>query len=749
MPPPDVPKPGVPFIAAKHPFNRAVKPAWMQAGPPIWQDSRAVILTGPEPQTPQEIEQELPMEAPQPRMPEDTSPDPLRQESRGPLEPPLVHRPVKPRIAPPPVPVRKPLPPKIPVESLPPPKLATQSEHGSSTDSNLTASDASQADSDSDSEDSLSSTSTTSSAAELMAKRRVSTYRLLPPRGIPLEVLRSSEPPPPHRHGEHRERARPHGPRTREPPPLPPRPSVHPIVEETAEDIISGHIDPVPARQQVNSVPAVPPMHVAPPSFPPKPKHTETTPQAKNAPEPVLKVENEPVQEIAPEPEARSSHAHAREDVVVDPEFKPVSRPPPVPARKPHARKPSNGKIVTPIKTEQLKETTFQERILATLLPEAPSHERSLSKDLQESIRASIVPPATVEHPTGRARPAPYKPIGGSTTPQTAPVFQTAQPKRKKAANGQPTGKLNIRPRLDDRPELELKSQLALRVNRWRMKEIPWTREEIEDELRRMEHQVDDDDPPPKVERTHSSPEVATRGLEGAKGSGRIRDPQLRLTSNSTAEALNKPSNRSDTQTSPTSPKRKLAGLEQNASQAASRDAPAPTAHRRTASAQEPVPVQQNTFTPQLPVVTRAPTVEYTDLDLAAARLEGTSDEFEVSLGIIRERSSVTYRPLQGIREITSFVSENAKHGATPSELSNLFIAPVEVESRRVTKEGKTKLKLSALGVRVLKCTVCLNNFRSGDIMAMMPKCGHVGHQKCVVEWLKRDARCMVCREAL
>lgn len=386
---------------------------------------------------------------------------------------------------------------------------------------------------------------------------------------------------------------------------------------------------------------------------------------------------------------------------------------------------------------------------MASLLPEAPSHERSLSRDLQDSIRASIVPQTTTEQPSARARPAPYKPIGGNITPQTAPVFQTAQPKRKKAGgNGQPSGKLNIRPRIDDRPELELKSQLALRVNRWRMKEIPWTREEIEDELRRMEHQVDDDDPPPKVERTHSSPEVATKGMEGVKGSGRIRDPQLRITSNSTVDSSNKPSNRSDPQISPTSPKPKATNLEQIMHEPAARETTAPPAHRRTASVQQAAPAPQTTSVPQRPVVARTPTVEYTDLDLAAARLEGTSDEFEVSSPVSKVQTSLISSP-QGIRDITSFVSENAKHGATPSELSNLFIAPVEVESRRTTKEGKTKLKLSALGVRVLKCSVCLNQFRSGDIMAMMPKCGHVGHQKCVVEWLKRDARCMVCREAL
>ena len=103
----------------------------------------------------------------------------------------------------------------------------------------------------------------------------------------------------------------------------------------------------------------------------------------------------------------------------------------------------------------------------------------------------------------------------------------------------------------------------------------------------------------------------------------------------------------------------------------------------------------------------------------------------------------------QGMNAITSFVGEEIARGASPDSLSNLMLAPVEVESRRTTKEGKSKLKLTALGIRVHKCSICLSQFRAGDIMAMMPKCNHLGHQRCVVNWLSKDARCMVCREPL
>jgi hypothetical protein len=456
-----------------------------------------------------------------------------------------------------------------------------------------------------------------------MAKRRVSTYRLLPPRGIPLEVLRSSEPPPPIRHGERKERARPHGPRTRDPPPLPPRP--HAIAEESVEEVepavVATPLSPAPPASTQAT-------RVVPPSFWPQRFKTSqpVTDQAAVSLQPAPKTESTPKPEPTTEPPTTSPLLPSHE-VSAELTDAPLKRaPPPVPPRKPSTGKPA------PVAMEPIKEPTLQERIMASLLPEAPSHERSLSRDLQELIRASIVPANTAEPASARTRPASYKPIGGATTPQTAPVFQTAKPKRK-TGNGTPAGRLNIRPRFDDRPDLELKSQLALRVNRWRMKEVPWTREEIEEELRRMAHQVEDDDPmPPKVERTQSSPEIPTQGMGAANvGSGRIRNNQLRITSTSTADSgQDKYISASEAQTSPKPQAPTLPA--QLTRQITPKEPLISASHQRSGSVQQVTsgPSQAQTVS-QRPQAKRVPTVEYTDLDLAAARLEGTADEFEVS----------------------------------------------------------------------------------------------------------------------
>lgn len=621
--------PPKPYIAQKHPFNRAVKPAWMLANQPIRQDPRAIIIMGEDaPKNTQSSE---------PIGPAVTT-DPLVQASVA-DERPLVTaqkealigqgRPtVTSRLPPPPpVPIRNPLPSKRSVEGLPPPRLASKlEEEDSTTDIDSTASDISGSDSDSGSESTstLSSSSSSTSISEVMAKRRVSTYRLLPPRGIPAEVLRSSEPPPPSRLRERRERPRPNGPRARdEPPPLPPRPAAPTIHEEPAEEEAETEEVEPPAIQSIPAAQTNLPTKVSPPSFPHRrvEKSPPVAPPRALPETETVTVTNQPAKVQTAKP-----------------------APPPVPARKPHVRKPSNGKASVQSPVEPVKEATLQERIMASLLPEAPSHERAIPRALQDTIRASILPGGATEAPAQRSRPAAYRSLmSGTATPQTAPVFQTAQPKRKKSAN--PTGKLNIKPRFDDRPELELKSQLALRVNRWRMKEVPWTREEIEEELRRMNAQLEEDWPPQKVERTQSSPEIATKGMDSVRvGSGRIRDGQMRITSASTADHKEKKvADPPAMQLAHESPKPPVPVVQPPLESPKPLMQPKPTttapespglsvSHPANdqASLQRSVAEPSQKSPSTRPRTQISPTIEYTDLDLAAARLEGTADEFEV-----------------------------------------------------------------------------------------------------------------------
>ncbi|OCB86621.1 hypothetical protein A7U60_g6300 [Sanghuangporus baumii] len=56
--------------------------------------------------------------------------------------------------------------------------------------------------------------------------------------------------------------------------------------------------------------------------------------------------------------------------------------------------------------------------------------------------------------------------------------------------------------------------------------------------------------------------------------------------------------------------------------------------------------------------------------------------------------------------------------------LEDIPLGRVEVLRRRVTKDGRTKLKLALLGVVVDKCGICLVQFK-GDAFACLLPCRH------------------------
>ncbi|WVQ70603.1 hypothetical protein IAR50_000122 [Cryptococcus sp. DSM 104548] len=122
---------------------------------------------------------------------------------------------------------------------------------------------------------------------------------------------------------------------------------------------------------------------------------------------------------------------------------------------------------------------------------------------------------------------------------------------------------------------------------------------------------------------------------------------------------------------------------------------------------------------------------EYTDLDLFVARLDGSGREYE------------------GFSQLTSFLGPSKPAAASPAALATLLPGLISVDSRRTTPQGKVKLKLSLLGVRVTKCPICQSQFKGGDKGVMVPGCGHAGHESCVRRWFREDGRCFVCREVL
>lgn len=73
----------------------------------------------------------------------------------------------------------------------------------------------------------------------------------------------------------------------------------------------------------------------------------------------------------------------------------------------------------------------------------------------------------------------------------------------------------------------------------------------------------------------------------------------------------------------------------------------------------------------------------------------------------------------------------------------------VEVERRRVTQDGRVKLKISVFGMTVNQCGICISQFRDGQRASMGSLCQHIFHENCLGQWLARSRTCPLCRISL
>ncbi|KAJ1310934.1 hypothetical protein OPQ81_009446 [Rhizoctonia solani] len=123
---------------------------------------------------------------------------------------------------------------------------------------------------------------------------------------------------------------------------------------------------------------------------------------------------------------------------------------------------------------------------------------------------------------------------------------------------------------------------------------------------------------------------------------------------------------------------------------------------------------------------------EYTDLDLLISRLE----ENEAS------RQGANYEQLLTVGEVLG-----PAHPPPPRPDFDLNAGLIEIQRRRVMKDGRVKLKLSLMGVGVDKCGICLTQFKNNESAVLLP-CLHSFHTNCIRSWfIRQDApACPHCR---
>ncbi|KAL6636790.1 hypothetical protein ACP70R_024362 [Stipagrostis hirtigluma subsp. patula] len=59
---------------------------------------------------------------------------------------------------------------------------------------------------------------------------------------------------------------------------------------------------------------------------------------------------------------------------------------------------------------------------------------------------------------------------------------------------------------------------------------------------------------------------------------------------------------------------------------------------------------------------------------------------------------------------------------------------------------ARKETKASKKGTTCTCCSICLDNYGDGDVLRMLPECGHLFHRECVDPWLRHHPTCPVCR---
>ncbi|KAG6522999.1 RING-H2 finger protein ATL8-like [Zingiber officinale] len=55
----------------------------------------------------------------------------------------------------------------------------------------------------------------------------------------------------------------------------------------------------------------------------------------------------------------------------------------------------------------------------------------------------------------------------------------------------------------------------------------------------------------------------------------------------------------------------------------------------------------------------------------------------------------------------------------------------------------------AAGGIALLDCPICLAEFSDGELVRVLPQCGHGFHAKCVDTWFRSQSSCPTCRRIL
>lgn len=73
-------------------------------------------------------------------------------------------------------------------------------------------------------------------------------------------------------------------------------------------------------------------------------------------------------------------------------------------------------------------------------------------------------------------------------------------------------------------------------------------------------------------------------------------------------------------------------------------------------------------------------------------------------------------------------------------------IRTVGLDEAAINSIAATRYRAGAGLLGAADCSVCLGEFRDGELVRLLPKCGHAFHVPCIDTWLRAHVNCPLCR---
>ena len=113
------------------------------------------------------------------------------------------------------------------------------------------------------------------------------------------------------------------------------------------------------------------------------------------------------------------------------------------------------------------------------------------------------------------------------------------------------------------------------------------------------------------------------------------------------------------------------------------------------------------------------------------------------------DRSSLNEKLISGDQESKGEIKKKRFSFKNKLKINIKATGKVKTKKQKAKNLKKSRNDNSALFEKYTDCTICLEAFKSGQKVKIIPGCQHLFHEKCCIQWLDYKMSCPNCNQPI